>query len=105
MNERDELAPSPFLVHAYLQHVRPHTRGKPSAWGPSWIEGAQHFGRQLMLLGAALAVLSWFPPEIGWRVLLGGMGLTTAAVGVWHRLYAQDLCELALAKGYGKAPN
>jgi hypothetical protein len=97
--ERSESAkvPYPLLVRSYVAHVKPHTRGKAAQWGEAWIEGTQVFGRQLVWAGAAVVCASWLHTELGWRMLLGSMGLVTLLVGAWHRVHARSICTLALS--------
>lgn len=98
MPNRELPTPAPYLVRAYVEHVKPHTRGKLATWGPEWVRGTQVFGRQLMWAGAAVVVASWWHGELAWRLVLGSMGLFTAAVGAWHRIHAQAICDLALER-------
>lgn len=102
MNDRQQTCPAPFLVRAYVEHVKPHTWGRPTQWGPDWVAGTQLFGRQLMWAGAAVVVASWLHGELGWRVVIGAIGLLTAAIGSWQRVYAQLICDLALQRERGR---
>lgn len=98
MPNREPITAAPYLVRAYVEHVKPHTGGKLATWGPEWVRGTHVFGRQLIWAGAAVVVASWWHGDLGWRLTLGSMGLFTAAVGAWHRIYAQAICELALER-------
>lgn len=102
MSDRESPSPAPFLVRAYLEHVKAHTRGKAAAWGPAWVEGTHLFGRQLMWAGAAVVAASWMHGDLGWRLTIGPIGLFTAAVGAWHRIYAQAICDLAVERAQRK---
>lgn len=98
VSEPQTQTPYPFLVRTYVEHVKPHTKGRPAKWGPEWVAGTHLFGRQLMWTGAVVVVASWLHGELGWRVMIGAMGLLTSAAGAWHRVHAQAICDLALKR-------
>lgn len=86
----------PYLVRMYVQHLRPHTSGKPTVWGEPWIQGTIAFGKTLILVGVGLLVGCIFLPEDGRRWLCVAFGVIVSSVGYWHVRNARNICAMGV---------